>query len=66
MILEYIADILTFEFHADIIYKKSYLLKVVVNNWIIRFVVLLLNGKNNCEHKLEHVTNQLWTLVSWK
>ena len=22
--------------------------------------------KNNCEHKLEHVTNQLWILVNWK
>ena len=45
MILEYIVDILTFEFRADIILKKSYLLKVVIDNWIIRLVVLLLNGK---------------------
>ena len=66
MILEYIADILMFEFCADIIYKKSYLLKVVINNWIVLSVVLLLNGKNNCEHKLEHVMNQLWILVNWK
>ena len=28
--------------------------------------VFLTEKENNCEHKLEHVTNQLWILVNWK
>ena len=37
-------------------------MKVVVDNWIIWFVVFAFEWKNNCEHKLEHVTNQLWKI----
>ena len=39
--LEYIADILMFEFCAGMSWKRISELKIVIDNWIIRFVVLL-------------------------
>ena len=54
--VEYIADILMFDFCAGMSQKRSSELEIVVENWLKRLVVLL------SEQNLEHI-NQLWILV---
>ena len=35
------------------------------NTVLVVFAFELERKGNKCEHKLEHVTNQLWMLVNW-